>query len=259
MASERLFTSRFECKYLISPFQAEEIRRVLPFHMAMDPFCEQCPGFAYLNTSLYFDSPDCHCYKSTAMGQKNRFKLRVRWYDDEGDSPVFLEEKRRTTDAIAKLRAMLDRPALGELIERQQVDPAHVLGTSPRSQARLRLMLDMMQRLNLRPACNVRYLREAWAGTDYEYVRVTFDTRVEAHSVEGGFARRESAGWKPIGERRTILEVKFESTIPHWLQSLIQSFHLHRVSVPKYLLCMDTIHGADHGVRQFALSPGGIR
>ncbi|MCB2154539.1 polyphosphate polymerase domain-containing protein [bacterium] len=260
MVGDKLFTSRFEIKYLISAFQAEEIRRVLSFHMTMDPYCELCPGFSYLNTSLYFDSPDHHCYKSTAMGQKNRFKVRLRWYDDEPDTPIFLEEKRRTTDAISKLRAKLDRPALAQLMGSQIVAPAHVLSTSSRAQARLRLLLDTMQSLNLQPACHVRYMREAWAGPEHEYLRVTFDTQVQGHVVTGNdFARRESPGWKNIGEQRTILEIKFESTIPPWLQSLVHDFGLHRQSVPKYLLCMDTIHGVGHGVRQFAMTPGGIR
>ena len=259
MASDKLFTSRFECKYFVSPFQAEEIRRVLAFHMAMDPFCELCPDHSYLNTSLYFDSPDFLCYRSTAMGQKNRFKMRVRWYDDEEDSPVFLEEKRRTSDAISKLRAKLDRPALHDLIIRQHADPGLVLSTSPSAHARARLLIDSMQRLNMKPACHVRYLREAWIGTNQEYLRVTFDHAIAGHDANGSFARRESENWTSIGEHRPVLEIKFEGTIPNWLLGMIQSFHLVRQSVPKYLLCMDALRGKANGSRQFSLTPGGIR
>ena len=55
-------------------------------------------------TSLYLDSSALHLYRQTVQGIKNRFKLRIRFYDDNPGNPAFLEIKRRVTDVIIGFR-----------------------------------------------------------------------------------------------------------------------------------------------------------
>ena len=108
------FHARCEYKYLLTDFHAEELRRVLAYHMELDKYCALATEKKYLNTSLYFDSHNYHCYHSAATGEKNRFKLRARWYTGQIGEPLFLEEKRRTTDVIAKSRVRIRPEALEE-------------------------------------------------------------------------------------------------------------------------------------------------
>ena len=42
--------------------------------------------------------------RATLDGHRKRFKLRVRWYDDDPDAPAFCEIKRRTDKVIHKTR-----------------------------------------------------------------------------------------------------------------------------------------------------------
>lgn len=49
--------------------------------------------------------------------QTNRFKLRIRFYDDIPASPAFLETERRLTDVIRKERAALRREGIYRLQE----------------------------------------------------------------------------------------------------------------------------------------------
>ena len=59
--------------------------------------------------SLYLDSPAYELYHETTEGVKNRFKLRMRFYDDSPEAPVFLEIK------IADHR--LDSQAAGDRLQ----------------------------------------------------------------------------------------------------------------------------------------------
>lgn len=244
------FFSRFECKYLVSEAMAQELRQRLRYFMVLDSFCAKSEDFSYLNTSLYFDSPDYQCREATDQGAKNRFKIRLRWYDDAPGTPLYLEEKRRTTDAISKSRVKMHHEALASLTAGRMPRASMVLDESQEALAEARRLSDKMLAMRARPACYVRYRREAWAGKESaKYVRATFDRALEGHApldAHGrfSFARATDPGWIPSGERRVIFEVKFESAMPPWLQNTVRDFALRRVSVPKYLLCLDAIESA---------------
>ena len=89
-AAERVVAQRFEAKYVIGELQAEAITHYIKPFVEPDPHAPEYPV-----TSLYLDSPDLALYQSSDMGEKNRFKLRVRSYDDAPRSPLFLEVKQR--------------------------------------------------------------------------------------------------------------------------------------------------------------------
>ena len=51
----------------------------------------------YRVCSLYLDTPQLALYRQSKDGIKNRYKLRIRFYDEDADGPAFLEIKQRTT------------------------------------------------------------------------------------------------------------------------------------------------------------------
>mgnify|MGYP000641483938 CR=1 FL=1 len=57
------------------------------------------------------DSDDLAIYWGTINGDKNRYKLRLRFYEDNPNAPIFFEIKRRMNDAILKQRGGVKRPA----------------------------------------------------------------------------------------------------------------------------------------------------
>jgi len=236
------FSSRFECKYLISPILADEIRGRLSLMMRLDRFCALSPTRAYRNNSLYLDTPSRLCYWSSEHGEKNRFKLRFRWYTSDLAPPLFLEEKRRTTDAISKVRVAVDRDELLAIMEGRPVDGQRLLhGLDLENNCMARELADKMERLDARASCFVRYWREAWVSDEYNYLRITFDTEVEGHEMCGRVPDEDSPGWEHVDERRTILEIKFEQAMPLWVREMIETFELRRCSVPKYTLCLDAL------------------
>src|SRR5690625_1238226 len=110
---DRLQRQRFELKYFISEEKAQQIRFYVESFLKCDEFGITHPDRSYLVHSIYLYSPNMRTYMDTINGNRNRFKLRIRYYDHE-DSPVFLEIKRRYNKVIRKSRARIHRHARSE-------------------------------------------------------------------------------------------------------------------------------------------------
>src|SRR3989442_9345386 len=91
----RIQQQRFELKYLIEDELSQPMRDFLGCHLELDDYSVGRPNNSYEVHSIYLDSADLHTHHCTVNGDKNRFKLRVRYYDDRPDSPVFCEIKQR--------------------------------------------------------------------------------------------------------------------------------------------------------------------
>src|SRR5437763_17097630 len=111
MRADRMQQSRFELKYLISENTAQRVRDFVRCYLAMDEYSVGRPNYSYPVPSLYLDSDTLEIYWRTVNGDKNRFKLRVRYYSDNQATPVFFEIKRRLKDVILKQRGGLRQPA----------------------------------------------------------------------------------------------------------------------------------------------------
>ena len=114
---DRLQANRFELKYIVDEDRAVAIRDFVSSYLEPDDYYDRNQGCGYLVASLYLDAPDLKLYRQTVQGLKNRFKLRVRFYDDKESSPAFLEIKRRANDAILKKRTVVTRDLVKRLLE----------------------------------------------------------------------------------------------------------------------------------------------
>ena len=87
MAEDKMQQQRFELKYLVTEGVAEGIRAYVSSYLELDEFAVGKPNNSYVIHSLYLDSDDLRLYWGTINGTKNRFKLRLRFYNE--NSPVF--------------------------------------------------------------------------------------------------------------------------------------------------------------------------
>src|SRR5688572_26717095 len=92
---------RFELKYLVTETTARAMRQFVRCYLKPDEFAGRSADFSYAVHTLYLDSPDLALYGATNNGDKNRFKLRVRFYDNGADAPAFFEVKRRRNECIS--------------------------------------------------------------------------------------------------------------------------------------------------------------
>ena len=246
LARDTMQANRCEFKYNVSEACAAAVRDFTCRFLEPDPYADPQQGFSYAITSLYMDTADLLLYRQTVVGQKNRMKLRIRFYDDDAGSPALLELKRRITDAVAKERAVVTRDGVRQLLRGQAPRPSWLMAGEKdrRSLDALLNFCHLRDRLGCGASIYVSYRREAYVSADNNSIRVTFDRQLVGSLYEPGTDLRTPVhGARPtVGNGDSvILELKFTDRFPAWMHELVQLFGLQRVSVPKYILCVNAL------------------
>lgn len=250
MFKHHLQANRFELKYVISEQCAQGVRDFVRSYLVPDEF-NPPQGGGYQVNSVYLDNPGLELCNATIEGHKNRFKLRIRFYDDSPTSPVFFEIKRRANDAILKERARVQRPACARLLSGHWPGHTDLVKYSPKSFDSLRRFCDLRNQIQASGKAIVTYDREAYVTPDSDSVRVTFDRNLRTVPFVGEF-RASRSDWTYPKIDGTVLELKFTERFPIWMRNLVRVFNLQRGSMPKYVECVTSL-----GVRPRALARGG--
>jgi len=222
---------RHECKYLIIEAQAEGICRYIRPYVVEDPYAADSPDRSYDITSLYLDSPDLKLFRETRDGIKNRIKLRIRRYSEDESKPVFLEIKRRRNGLVLKGRARLPRDAMKTMLAGGVPDTSTLKGEE---KACYDEFVGWVARWFAGSTIWVRYRREAYQGAINPGIRITLDRNIACSPAIGGRGSLGSPAWRPVESQKVVLELKFNTTFPGWLGSLVQRFCLERQSYSKY-------------------------
>lgn len=226
--------SRYELKYLIPEPLALEMRDFVRQHLDLDEFCAGKQSLSYPIHSLYLDSDDWRIYWDTINGNKNRFKLRVRYYSDDPKTPVFYEVKRRMKDIILKQRCGIKRgfeqlPLSGHLPQSE-----HLASNKAKDLKAISAFVELMLRTNAKPKMHVAYDREAYVNDYNNEFRVTFDRNVRVEPDP--HARLSTKMHDPYlcSDGLVILELKFTNRFPYWYRDLIHAFNLPLMGASKY-------------------------
>ena len=238
--------SRFEFKYIIDEQCAADVRDFVQSYLEPDEFADPDQGNSYRISSLYLDNSELFLYNQTVVGEKNRFKLRIRFYDNNPDGPAFLEIKRRVTDVILKQRARVTREGVFHLLGGDGPDQSWLMGHNGDARAGKALLnfCNLSDSLGAAGSIYVSYRREAYVLPQSNSIRVTFDRQLLSSPYEQGTSLLlPTQGASPeVGNGdKVILELKFTDRFPEWMGELVQAFNLHRTSVPKYVHCIDTM------------------
>jgi hypothetical protein len=166
-------------------------------------------------------------------GEKNRFKLRIRYYSDN-DATVYFEIKRRTNDVISKMRAKVRRDAVQPLLNGQPPQLRHLASPDAKQYVALQEFCRLMHSLRATPKSHVAYMREAWMSPAGNSARVTFDRAVQCEpEFAGGLKTALGEAVTPF-EDRVVLELKFVDRMPTWFSEMVRLFGLVRGGAPKY-------------------------
>src|SRR5713226_5544440 len=131
MRRDRMQQQRFELKYLIPEETALHVRDFVRSYLEMDEFSVGRPNYSYPVHSLYVDSDDLKLYWRTINGDKNRFKLRLRYYSAQSGTPVFFEIKRRMNNCILKQRGGARQDAVDWLLAGHLPAETHLVSADP--------------------------------------------------------------------------------------------------------------------------------
>jgi hypothetical protein len=272
--ADKLQSQRFELKFLIDEKQVPPIRNFVRSYLVADEFNTFDPRHletehellgnklrevtaklqaqnlmeglinSYWVNSLYVDSPTLDLAHATIEGKKNRFKLRIRFYDEKPDSPVFFEIKQRKNDIIQKQRAMVHRSSAIRLLDRD--DPSRddlVHPGDAKALYALRRFVELKVELRAVGTAFVSYLREAYVPTERNDFRVTFDRCIGARPFRDSIIMPQDAlEWPRLDYRNregvadpVVLELKFSDRFPDWMHDLVETFNLHRGACAKYV------------------------
>lgn len=230
--------NRYELKYLINESAALGVRDFVKGRLAHDSHMNPADSQGYMVHSIYLDNSEYSLCRATMDGEKNRFKLRARFYSNADDQPVFLEVKRRVNDCILKERATVHREAALELMRGRH--PKHSDLRSSRTRDAFNALgrfCQLRDQINAKPTAYTSYQREAFVSPEDDSFRLTMDRHVLGGEWRNQFeADREN--WTDAGINKVILELKFTHRFPLWLRDLTHRFQLQRTSVPKYVECV---------------------
>jgi len=235
MAKDKMQTSRFEQKYIIVEEVALQVRDFVRSYLELDENGVGKPNYSYPVHSLYLDSDDLKLYWSTINGDKNRFKLRLRFYNNNPDTPVFFEIKRRMNNCIMKQRGGVRRDAVDSLLAGYFPDPAHLVSKDPKHMLALQEFCRLMQHVRAKPKAHIAYLREAYVPHDDNSARLTMDreVRVEPELTARLCTKMERPTL--LWGRDIVLELKFTNRFPDWFRELVRVFGLRQCGAAKYV------------------------
>jgi SPX domain protein involved in polyphosphate accumulation len=233
MARDRMQKQRFELKYLINEETALLIRDFVRSYLDFDEYSVGKPDYSYPVHSLYLDSDDLKLYWETINGNKNRVKLRLRYYSTNPDAPVFFEIKRRMNNCIMKQRGGVRQECVALLLRGQLPEQEHLVSKNPSHLMALQNFCHLAQQIHAKPKVHIYYMREAYVSDD-DQSRITLDRKVFADAnldysitTDVKDAHRSFAGY-------VILELKFTNRFPDWFRDLVRVFGVMQCGAAKY-------------------------
>ena len=235
MAADRMQQQRFELKYLISEEMALKVRDFVRCYMDFDEYSVGKPNYSYAVHSVYLDSDDLKMYWDTINGIKNRFKLRMRYYDANPKSPVFFEIKRRMNNCIMKQRGGVRQEFVPYLLSGHMPREEHLLSKAPKQFIALQRFCELMSQCHAKPKVHIAYMREAYVSSDDKH-RVTIDRTVFGEENLGHSVKTEMKNpVRAFGDNLIILELKFTNRFPNWFRDVVRMANVMQCGAAKYV------------------------
>jgi len=230
---------RYEKKYLIPPVLIPEIRNYIAPFVIRDKFgVGELPEYSI--TTLQLDTPSFSFHLAKELEYDQRFKLRVRTYNEIGSAPIFAEIKMKMQDIIIKRRILIPFEEWSEKLL-FSTDLPYIFKSSQQEMDFLNFRR-LVWETNATPSIVVRYVRESYVAPGEMYLRVTFDKKLE-YSVQPtwtnfGVGRKwvtMDSGEAQGGEQScAILEIKTLEEVPVWVIDMVQKYSLQYKGHCKY-------------------------
>lgn len=234
MISNNLFL-RYEFKYFLNSQISNEIFSQSLYFMNIDNYAIKNNN-EYFVRSLYFDNDDYSNFFEKVDGVKIRKKFRLRSYDKNflSKNPIFLEMKGRVHDRIIKKRVLINR---NDIKYFETLKNLETLNQKYGYNSLINEFVYDVKKKNIKPKIMIDYNRKPLINKFGLYFRLTFDSNLVTNRRNYLFDDKEKFSlplkYKP---GNSILEVKFERSIPAWFHRIIQSYNLNRRSISKYVL-----------------------
>ena len=227
---------RYEFKYFLPKNIAEEIKSHAGKFMILDHFANLELKKSYLVRSIYFENDFNSNFEEKINGYRIRKKFRLRYYKKNIENgPVFLETKGRNLERTYKQRTRLNISDI-EIIKKKNF-LFSLLEKYPDNVLIQDFVFEFYKK-KLKPKILIDYEREPYINKHGLYFRLTFDHNLSCIKLDNELNHNSFNRSIECKSGFSILEVKFERSIPLWFHRIIQSYNLRRQSISKFVLGM---------------------
>ena len=210
---------RYERKFLIENLFKEEVGLIIK----KNPYLFKKKYQQRFVNNIYFDSLDYSLYNNHVIGKSDRYKIRVRWYDDlfgEIKKPI-LEIKSKNNYLGKKEYCNLDKFHLDQTTQLNDLVKIFNYSNFP----------EKIKILNVRPVLINRYLRDYFESSDRKF-RVTLDTNLFYYSA----SFKERLFTKVYNDKNIIIvELKYAPNADLNANKLTNYFPFRKTKSSKYI------------------------
>ena len=230
---------RYEFKYILNKKTSDQIEKEAQNFMIYDEHVKKELNNKYFVRSLYFENNFSSNFYEKADGMKIRRKYRLRTYSNFFDPkvPIFFEVKGRISERTYKKRINIKNKYLNLFLSQSQ--NFNLLNLYPNNEMIINFIFDSFRK-NLKPLILVDYKRRPYINKFGLYFRLTFDTNLLSSKANNLFSNDKYSSWLECKAGYTVLEVKFDRSIPAWFHRIIQCYNLKRKSISKFVLGMSS-------------------
>lgn len=214
---------RVEKKYILSPWQHEQLVPLLSEHMMPDEYGQ------YTICNIYFDTDDYELIRTSIEKPVYKEKFRLRSYGVAGEGQaVFAEIKKKYKGIVYKRRIAAPWEDIIAFM-----NGGECLGENEYTMAEMR---EFFGRYRLEPKVFLAYEREAFVGKEEPDLRLTFDRNIRWR--ENSLDLTTSDEGEPIQEEDVvIMEIKGKNAMPLWLVHILSEYKIYPGSFSKYGTC----------------------
>jgi len=231
--------SRYEFKYILKKNLSDKIENESKYFMHYDSHTNKDLENRYLVRSLYFDNKSSSNFFEKVDGMKMRRKYRLRTYSEIFDKnvPIFLEMKGRNNERTYKKRTMIKHEHLNFFFDQSKY--ISLLNIYSDNNMVIKNFVFDSIRKKIFPRVLIDYKRRPYINKFGLYFRLTFDSNILASKTQNLFTSDNFSSRIECRAGYTILEVKFERSIPPWFHRIIQNYDLRRLSISKFVIGME--------------------
>ena len=229
-AIEKKVKSHHELRFFVTPEKALRVRDFVREYMEIDEFCVRQPDDSYAVHTVHLDSEDWKLYWRTIQRDQDRWKLRLRYYDDRPDSPVFCEVKHQMIDVIVKHRGGLKRAALPGLLAGEMPHPSQFVSQTPAESEAFEQFLALMLRANARPRLHTAFRREGYESYPAKD-RVTRDRSICVSEVSDDLLSMQMDNPLVCSTHTVIVGIRFTERFPNWFRDMVRTLELSEHSL----------------------------
>ncbi len=227
---------RYEFKYFLPNEISKEIQNHVSRFMKIDKFASKNKKENYFVRSIYFEDAFNTNFEEKINGYRVRKKFRLRLYDEDiNKSSIFLETKGRNLERTYKRRVELNLNDIKIIKENKNLN--NLLTKYPNSDSIKEFIFETIKK-DLKPKILIDYYRKPFINNNGLYFRLTFDQNLSCIKLDKSLDKVRMNQSISCKTGYTILEVKFDRSIPLWFHRIIQSYNLRRESISKFVLGM---------------------